>query len=60
MASRYVCVCVCVCMICVVQSLPRQRYSDSLLALYGRYAEVFILDSETLEVNECVNGCCVV
>lgn len=51
--------CVCMFIMCVqpltaavnVQSLPRTMYLDTLIALYGQYSEIYILDSETLDVS---------
>lgn len=39
-----------------MQSFPRQRYSDSLLALYGQYSEVYILDSDNLNASVKYNS----
>ncbi len=42
------------CHVTISQSLPRAKYSDTLLVLYGKYSEVYILDSETLDVSDII------
>ena len=33
-----------------IQALSRNRYSETLIALYGRHSSIYILDSNSLEV----------
>ena len=35
----------------VIQALSRNRYSETLIALYGRHSAIYILDSNSLEVR---------
>ena len=39
---------------CLLQPLLRSKYSETLIVLYGQYNNVYILDSNTLEVQSTV------
>ena len=39
-----------------LQSLPRAKSSETLIALHGQYSDVFIMDSITLDVREGGEG----
>ena len=65
---KVVCVCGCVFTTCkpillstlaainshthTLQSCSRARYNETLIALYGQYSEVYILDSNSLEASD--------
>ncbi len=36
--------------LCILQSLPRSKQADTVIALYGQYSHVTLLDSNSLEV----------